>query len=220
MANGTGGTKGGGAENTTQASAPVNNLAPLGEMEKVGGLSEKKEWVKNNTNVSPEKLEATMDAMDDFTGGYSTEIRYAQKKGEAGTIYGEKGAVLEDYIKEAPQWDNSRDLHRGMTLSPNIIKEMINTQGTNKTIDINNSGTASWSTKYARSENFCHAIGDDVPVMFRTKSMKNATPVMHLSNFYSEMEVISSKDNRFKIKKVSKKKINGKEGYLIDVEQA
>ena len=125
--------------------------------------------------------------------------------------------MIENYIVKAPQWNNSMDLHRGMTLPQETIDSIIQGIPKGKTFDVNHSGTASWSTVYKKSENFCYGPG--VPVMFRAKKMTKATTVMHLSSIHGEFEVFSSKDNRFRPISAKKKNINGKQGWLIEVEQ-
>lgn len=212
MANGVSGTKGSGV------AQQVNTLKPMGEMP-TGWTSDEEatEWVKANTNVPPDKLEDTVDAVRGFTGFSFHSIRAAQRNNTDG-YDAERGALIEDYIKQAPQWDNSKDLHRGVKMEENDVKQLLKDIKAGKPIDVNHSGTASWSTKYDVAESFAYT-SSYVPVIFRTKKMKNATTVMHISKHPDEHEVLSSKDNRFKAVKVRKKKIDGYDGYLIDVEQ-
>ena len=211
MANGTSGTKGGGG---TATAKPVNNLPTAGELSPV---NDRLDWIDKNTTGKKSMQYDTLQALNSFTGHSSGSIRDAQKVNN-NDEYGKKGQLIEDYIKNAPQWDNSHDLHRGMGAPKDFLAKIKQAEGTNTPIDINNSGTASWSLKYNVSENFANGYGDNTPVIFRTKTMKNATPIMHISKFTSEKEVLSSKDNRFKIKKISHKNIDGQKGYLIDVE--
>lgn len=216
MANGVSGTKG--ASPAASSEAPVNTLKPTGEIDpwSMTMSSDQIAWLKQNTEGIKDYAK-TLETIHNFTGSWSSDIRAAQKKGDTTSDYGRAGVRLEDYISKATQWDNSRDLHRGMTLDESVVKGILDGISSGKTYDINYGGTASWSTKYAKSESFCYGKG--VKVIFRTKKMKKATPVMHLSSVHGEMEVLSSKDNMFKPISAKKKMINGKEGWLIDVEQ-
>jgi hypothetical protein len=198
-------------------SAASNGLSPLGAQSEIIDYDDKIEWVKNNTNVS-DAAEAVY-AVTTFTDSEFHAIRDAQRNGERGTQAAKDGETLEDYIKNAPQWDNSRDLHRGMSLSTTQVQSILKGIKNGEPFDINYGGTASWSGLYTVSEKFARDGIDKTPVIFRTKKMSNASPVMHLSTFYSEMEVLSSKDNNFRPIKATKKKINGVDGYVIDVIQ-
>lgn len=231
MANGTSGTKGGGGSSkkaSPNETAPVNNLAPHGEYETkllsqlyphANNYAEAKEqWVKDNTEVDPSKAYDTGIAIGYFTGSYSSEIRESQKNGK-NDEYGKYGELIEDYISKAPQWDNSHDLHRGMGLSADTVDGIIKGIKSGKTFDINNGGTASWSLKYAISEGFTSTANGKVPVIFRTKTMKNATSIEHMSSIHGEHEVFSSKKNNFRPIKATPKNINGHKGWLIDVEE-
>ena len=232
MANGTSGTKSTGGGNASTA-APINNLPLKGDLDPgvVGNLlsdlyphassyqEAKTNWIKDHTDVDEGNASKTAAAIGHFTGSESGDIRHAQKNGDTTSSYGKDGVLLEDYITKAPQWDNSRDLHRGMDLSPDTVKGILDGIKSGKNYDINYGGSASWSTKYAVSEGFAGGYGGKVPVIFRTKKMTKATPIGHITSIKGEHEVLSSKDNMFKPIKATKKKINGKDGYLIDVEQ-
>jgi hypothetical protein len=185
----------------------------------LGGESARVDWVKKNTTVSDPQ--AAYNAVYGFTGFDSGDIREAQKKGEKGTTAAKQGAAIEDYIKKAPPWDNSKDLHRGMSLSTATVNDMVSQLKAGKKVDfdINNGGSASWSATYKVSESFAGTGWGKTPVIFRTKKMTGATPIMHLSHFFGENEVLSSKDNKFKAVKATKKKIHGVDGYIIDVVQ-
>lgn len=226
MANGTNSTKGGGVAKTE---APVNNLAPHGEYDgKLIGqlypnassyMDGKASWLKDHTDIDPAKAMDTADAIGKFTGAWSGDIRDAQKNNKKGSA-AEMGELLEDFIAKSPQWDNSHDLHRGMRLESSVVDGILKGIPQKKSFDINNGGTASWSTKYDVSENFASTYGGKkVPVIFRTKKMKNATSVEHLTSIHGEHEVLSSKMNNFRPLKATKKNIDGTPGWLIEVEQ-
>ena len=213
MASGVSGTKG-----NTESNQPVNNLKALGELPaEYHDDNYTEQWMKENTNVPSEKLSDTAKAVRAFTSTGFWSIREAQLNNNTWSPAGERGVLIEDYIKQAPQWNNSKDLHRGVKLEKDEIQNILNDIKAGKAIDVNHSGTASWSTKYDVAEGFAYT-SSMVPVIFRAKKMKNATTVMHISKHPDEHEVLSSKDNRFKAVKVRKKKINGYDGYLIDVE--
>lgn len=216
MANGVSGTKG-----SSVASTGINTLHPSGEIDpwSTPKYEDKIAWLKQNTLLSPSEVVDTEEAIAKFTASGSSSIRYAQSIGDTSSVAGQRGVLLENYIEKAPQWDNSRNLHRGMEIDEELANSIVQGIKSGKTFDINNGGTASWSTKYARSEYFAQGYGGGVPVIFRIKKMTKATPVMHLSTCHDEMEVFSSKDNNFRPIKARKKNINGFKGWLIDVEQ-
>lgn len=204
MANGVSGTR------------SSSSLQPLGELKGISGSP--LDWIKQNTTLDASVVADTYTAITKFTGSGSHDIRDAQLTG-AKDIYGQRGELIENYIKSARQWDNSVPLQRGMRVNADLIETLKLNMKTGTPFDVNRSGTASWSTKMDVARGFAESYDDRVPVIFRTKKMKNATPIMHLSSLGNEMEVFSSKDNRFKLKKMEKIVVEGKNGWLIDVEQ-
>lgn len=204
MANGTSGTRGG------------NTLQPLGELKGIYGSP--LDWIRENTTLDDAVVADTYDAIRKFTGSSSHDIRDSQLKG-ANDLYGKRGELIENYIKNARPWDNSTPLQRGMIVDPDLIETLKLNMKTGTPFDVNRSGTASWSTDMEVARCFAESYSDQVPVIFRTKKMKNATPIMHLSSLPDEFEVFSSKDNRFKLKKMEKTIVDGKDGWIIDVEQ-
>ena len=204
MANGVSGTRGG------------NGLAPMGELNGIYGSP--LDWIRDNSTLGESDVAEAYNAIVKFTGSSSNSIRYAQRTG-AKDESGKRGEILENYIKNARPWDNSTPLHRGLRLEPYLIETLKLNMKTGTPFDVNRSGTASWSTRFDVARDFAESYGIEVPVIFRTKKMKNATPIMHLSSLGNEYEVFSSKDNRSKIKDMKKTTISGKEGWIVEVEQ-
>lgn len=116
-----------------------------------------------------------------------------------------KGEALEQYISESPKYKGA--IYRGINVDRNTqFKE-------GQTIDMR--GTSSWSQDKWEAEDFAglhvntswhnalHGHKTERAVVFEMKKApKNCADVNDISSNYGELEVIVSKDTRFKITKV------------------
>lgn len=193
------------------------------EIDKVVADIRRKYW-RNSSEVRAlqdvagnikKECEMQVRAVCNFTYGWDYEIRQIQcgnasivsRRGHTLKEIKERAESLERYIECAPKW-NGGTTYRGMSLSnkelDNIIKEFKNGEG-------NMLGAASWSEEKQISMGFAYdhigeisqKFGDEKEnaVLIYTKKQKRATPIRHLSEFDTEMEVLSSKDVRWKLVK-------------------
>lgn len=217
MANGIGPTRGG------KGPSPPNNLPPIGQFEDQNywdNLSDpelaKAQWIMQNTNITDEVVAwQTQDTLHRFTGSSFGQIRKGQRNPDLVNEESvQQGELLENYIMNAPQWDNSAPLYRGMSLTTKTVDNM----KPGDTFDVNY-GSASWSTQKGTAENFAGDHNGE-RVVFVCKKQTNATPIRHMSQWWEESEVLSSKQNRYRI--LNKKKVaswGNKTFTYVEVEQ-
>ena len=102
-----------------------------------------------------------------------------------------------------PKWDGG-DTYRGMSLSKNDLQRLIN-EG--KSGNINNLGTASWSTDISVANNFSgFHIGEmndsgelrTEKVVLVCKKQARGTSIRFLSNYQNEHEILCSMFSRYK----------------------
>lgn len=169
-------------------------------------------------------------SVNNFTYQWDYEIRQFQRGKAVKSYHGhtkaeikERAESVERFIACAPKWKGG-DTFRGMSLSNEeleaLIKDMKDGQG-------DMLGTASWSSLQKVSQGFASRhLGEfdvngnekTVRVLLKAKSHKRATPIMHLSEFSHEAEILSSQYERWKFVKITKKIINGDEFTIIEVE--
>lgn len=169
-------------------------------------------------------------SVNNFTYQWDYEIRQFQRGKAVKSYHGhtkaeikERAESVERFIACAPKWKGG-DTFRGMSLSNEeleaLIKDMKDGQG-------DMFGTASWSSLQKVSQGFASRhLGEfdvngnekTVRVLLKAKSHKRATPIMHLSEFSHEAEILSSQYERWKFVKMTKKIINGDEFTIIEVE--
>lgn len=169
-------------------------------------------------------------SVNNFTYQWDYEIRQFQRGKAVKSYHGhtkaeikERAESVERFIACAPKWKGG-DTFRGMSLSNEeleaLIKDMKDGQG-------DMLGTASWSSLQKVSQGFASRhLGEfdvngnekTVRVLLKAKSHKRATPIMHLSEFSHEAEILSSQYERWKFVKMTKKIINGDEFTIIEVE--
>lgn len=223
MANGTASTKGGGGGGSPTVTNPlaVNGVNPPNNLTQVGEQGEMNEtqaktWIEKNTNIPSKDVKSHYQSVNEFTGPYFTAIRAAQKDpSSASPSIVKAGNECENYIKNAPQWNNSQPLYRGINVDSSVVSKI----QVGKPFDVHNGGTASWSTKKNKSEGFASFSGSETPVLFTCKKMTNATPIQHLSHFPEEHEILASKSNNYRVISKQKANIAGKQGYIVEVEQ-
>ena len=177
-------------------------------------------------------------AVSNFTFLWDYEIRQIHCGNlSVQSIYGhnladmqERAASIERYIQCAPKW-NGGTTYRGMSLSNKELAAMVDDlkKGQGDML-----GAASWSADQGISEGFCIGHLKDIspkfgdqkgrPVILRATGHKKGTPIMHLSKFGSEEEVLSSHYERWKFIKMETKtiEIRGRDYdvVFIDVEPA
>lgn len=169
-------------------------------------------------------------SVNNFTYQWDYEIRQFQRGKAVKSYHGhtkaeikERAESVERFIACAPKWKGG-DTFRGMSLSDDeleaLIKDMKAGQG-------DMLGTASWSSLEKVSRGFASrhlgefdANGNEktIRVLLKTKTHKRATPIMHLSEFSHEAEVLSSQYERWKFVKMTKKIIDGVEFTVLEVE--
>lgn len=169
-------------------------------------------------------------SVNNFTYQWDYEIRQFQRGKAVKSYHGhtkaeikERAESVERFIACAPKWKGG-DTFRGMSLSNEeleaLIKDMKDGQG-------DMLGTASWSSLQKVSQGFASRhLGEfdvngnekTVRVLLKAKSHKRATPIMHLSEFSHEAEVLSSQYERWKFVKMTKKIIDGVEFPVLEVE--
>lgn len=215
----------------------MNNLVDKLKKKYPRKKAELKKLEEVAVNVQQE-CEMQARAVSNFTFTWDYEIRQIQcGNTSVQSIYGhkladmqERAASLERYIQCAPKWKGGTT-YRGMSLSNKELAAMVD--------DLKNGqgdmlGAASWSADQGISEGFCIGHLKDVspkfgdkkgrPVILRATGHKKGTPIMHLSKFGSEEEVLSSHYERWKFIKMETKtmEIRGKDYdvVFIDVEPA
>ena len=221
MANGTASTKsggGGGSPTVTNPLAvngvnPPNNLTQVGEQGQMN-KTQAEAWIEKNTNIPSKDVESHYQSVNKFTGFSYSDIRKAQKEPASATPSMIKaGNECENYIKNAPQWNNSAPLYRGVNVDSSVVSKI----QVGKPFDVNGGGSASWSTMKSTSEDF--TCGKNVPVLFKCAKQTNATPIQHISKYPDEHEILTSKSNNYRVISKQKANINGKQGYVVEVEQ-
>lgn len=156
-------------------------------------------------------------AVKDFTGVYYTDIRKVQRGESDNETAALMGQRLEQYIAAAPKWDGGTT-YRGMSLTQEDAAKLLNNWNKGAIIDINGGGTASWSTSPDVSDSFAKGGGNkSVSIVFSCKTQSNGTSIRHISNYFSEQEVLVSKSSRYWVVGTPKKK--GGITY-IEVEEA
>lgn len=173
------------------------------------------EQIEKDTGESYMRSADYYEAVYAYTFMYDSDIRYYQKHGKmrSKTMFSEdeikpKATDVEEFIKKAPHWGGG-DTYRGMNV-PNSVVENIKV---GKEFDINNGGSASWSTNSNKARNFSN--GDETPVIFRCPTQSKGTSIKPYSEFKTEDEVLVSKEARYVVKKKQFK--DGR--WYVDVEE-
>lgn len=158
-------------------------------------------------------IERYLRAVNGFSWQWDWEIRQVQcgntsftsRHGHSLKEIQQRAEDLEKFITKSPKWAGGTT-YRGMSLSPKEVEQLRADLQVGRG---NMQGAASWSTRESCSQSFAgHHIGETSPVYGDRKSVRvvlvahrhrKATSIQYLSEFYSEDEVLSSKDCRWKI---------------------
>ena len=217
---------------------PINTNVITGHgIEDENDLSfiERLERIERTTGVKGQKVKDLHIAVHGFSHQWDAEIRAYQvgkiKKDyiprDKSHTYEEikkKAENLEEYILRSPKWAGGKT-YRGLCMSKKEADKLVERLSSKDGADM--LGTSSWSTRRYNSEGFANdKLGDydyngdvkDTAVMLTSKSQKRATSIKYISHYTSENEVISSKENRYRIVSISKRHEYGTYFYEVEVE--
>lgn len=217
---------------------PINTNVLLGHGtsdENYLSFIEQLEQIERATGVKGQKVEDLFNAVYGFSYQWDTEIR-AYQTGKIKKDYisssehhtyeeiKKRAENLEEYILRSPKWAGGKT-YRGLCMSKKEADKLMERLSSKDGADM--LGTSSWSTKRHNSEFFANDKlggydynGDvkDTAVMLTSKSQKRAASIKYISDFTSENEVISSKENRYRIVSISKRHEHGTYFYEVEVE--
>ena len=217
---------------------PINTNVLLGHGtsdENYFSFIEQLEQIERATGVKGRKVEALFDAVHGFSHQWDYEIRKYQmgeltsdfKSKYKGHTYEEikkKSENLEEYILRSPKWAGGKT-YRGLCMSKKEADKLMERLSSKDGADM--LGTSSWSTKREKSDVFARQwLGDeddkgdvkDTAVMLTSKSQKRAASIKYISHYTEENEVVSSKENRYRIVSISKRHEYGTYFYEVEVE--
>ena len=181
------------------------------------------------------KAKALKDAVFGFSYQWDYEIRKYQM-GELTSDFKSKyehhtyeeikkrAENLEEYILRSPKWAGGKT-YRGLCMSKKEADKLMERLSSKGGADM--LGTSSWSTKREKSDVFARQwLGDeddkgdvkDTAVMLTSKSQKRAASIKYISHYTEENEVVSSKENRYRIVSISKRHEYGTYFYEVEVE--
>ena len=181
------------------------------------------------------KAKALKDAVFGFTYQWDAEIR-AYQVGKIKKDYiprdehhtyeeiKKKAENLEEYILRSPKWAGGKT-YRGLCMSKKEADKLMERLSSKGGADM--LGTSSWSTKRHNSDGFAREkLGDyddkgdvkDTAVVLTSKSQKRAASIKYISHYTEENEVVSSKENRYRIVSISKRHEYGTYFYEVEVE--
>lgn len=217
---------------------PINTNVITGHgIEDENDLSfiERLERIERTTGVKGQKVEDLYIAVHGFSHQWDAEIR-AYQVGKIKKDYiprnerhtyeeiKKKAENLEEYILRSPKWAGGKT-YRGLCMSKKEADKLVERLSSKDGADM--LGTSSWSTKRYNSEGFARQwLGDeddkgdvkDTAVVLTSKSQKRATSIKYISHYTSENEVVSSKENRYRIVSISKRHEYGTYFYEVEVE--
>lgn len=217
---------------------PINTNVLTGHgIEDENDLSfiERLEQLERTTGVKGQKVKDLYNAVYGFSHQWDAEIR-AYQVGKIKKDYiprdehhtyeeiKKKAENLEEYILRSPKWAGGKT-YRGLCMSKKEADKLVERLSSKDGADM--LGTSSWSTKRYNSEGFANdKLGDydyngdvkDTAVMLTSKSQKRATSIKYISHYTHENEVISSKENRYRIVSISKRHEHGTYFYEVEVE--
>lgn len=217
---------------------PINTNVLLGHGtsdENYLSFIEQLEQIERATGVKGQKVDDLFNAVHGFSYQWDTEIR-AYQTGKIKKDYipsnerhtyeeiKKRAENLEEYILRSPKWAGGKT-YRGLCMSKKEADKLMERLSSKDGADM--LGTSSWSTKRHNSEGFANdKLGDydyngdvkDTAVMLTSKSQKRAASIKYISEFTNENEVISSKENRYRIVSISKRHEHGTYFYEVEVE--
>ena len=217
---------------------PINTNVLLGHGtsdENYLSFIEQLEQIERATGVKGRKAENLFDAVYGFSYQWDAEIRAYQvgkikkdyRPRDKHHTYEEikkRAENLEEYILRSPKWAGGKT-YRGLCMSKKEADKLMKRLSSKDGADM--LGTSSWSTKRNNSEVFARQwLGEeddkgdvrDTAVMLTSKSQKRASSIKYISEYTSENEVISSKENRYRIVSISKRHEYGTYFYEVEVE--
>lgn len=168
--------------------------------------------VADYLGVSIEEAQEFINTMWAFTGDYFSEIRKLQNDPTAeislpDDLYRkrmiEKGENLEKYINLAPKW-NGGTTYRGINISSDDLKKY----KIGQTLDVNR-GTSSWTSDIEIGKKFSKGTDGDGTgerVVFISSTQQGGTSIKHLSQYGHENEVAVSRNSKYVITDINKKK--------------
>ena len=217
---------------------PINTNVLLGHGtsdENYLSFIEQLEQIERATGVKGRKVEDLFDAVHGFSYQWDAEIR-AYQVGKIKKDYRprikhhtyekikKRAENLEEYILRSPKWAGGKT-YRGLCMSKKEADKLMERLSSKDGADM--LGTSSWSTKRENSDVFARQwLGEeddkgdvkDTAVMLTSKSQKRAASIKYISEYTSENEVVSSKDNRYRIVSISKRHEYGTYFYEVEVE--
>lgn len=221
---GQGATLGGGAQGTEAkaASAPVllgtngTDFPPSGNKNHLeyaggGGLGV---WNQlgggvANGGVDSSTAKEMSNAVARFTGiGYHS-IRAAQAAGDTTSTAGKKGVVLEQFIKKAVETGNGwtgGTTYRGIDGISDLAYNYYKNLSVGDVVDANHGGSASWSTNANTAFQKFSGGPNSVVFVHLGNSQPHGVSIDRISTCGGEMEVLVSKDAKFRVQGVAQYK--------------
>lgn len=202
--------------NIPKSKTKINKTKQTEELtrEDVSDAGGEVEFLKKTCNVDEATAKDYYDAVNGFSYGWDYEIReYQMGRGASIDLNYNKHTLeaikkkaedIEKYIDASPKWHGS-ETYRGMSVSTEQIERWKQCVQDDTKVDMQ--GTASWSTNISTSEYFAgRNIGKTrngemltEKALFICKHPQYGTSIRPLSEFYSEHEILCSKDCRWKI---------------------
>lgn len=171
-----------------------------------------------NGGVSSQTAKDMYSAVASFSGSGYSWIREAQAAGDTTSNYGKKGKLCEDFItagvKSGNGW-NGGPTYRGIDGISNAAFNAYANLKPGDSVDPNFGGTASWSTN--KDVSFSGFSGGNNSVVFvhTGSSQPKGVSIDAISSNGGEMEVLVSKDSKYKVQHVAKYKGQGWSGVGV-----
>lgn len=150
------------------------------------------------------------ESINDFSDDWDGDIRKYQrgerdfKEGRTLDEIAKKAEAIEEFIYRSPKWRGGVT-YRGMSVSDDILDNILKRlkEGGDDML-----GTASWSisshvAQHYADENFKGEKRN--AVIFVCKKQSDATSIQHLSEFPDELEILASKNSRYRLVKIEPK---------------
>ena len=156
--------------------------------------------IAHDIGCGEKHAERVLEAIQSFTGVRSDEIRVCEREAHVQPLYEEyliQSRRLEEYVNNAPQWDGGT-LYRGVNVGE--VERHYDGLKVGDIVDMG--GTASWSSEEGVAMGFCGGTLHGKAAIFVTDDPGIATSVSYFSQNAEEMEVLTSKDNRYKIDRI------------------
>lgn len=175
-------------------------------------------WIQFGGVVDTQTAVEMYKAVSSFTGSGYASIREAQANGDTESTYGKRGKLCEDFIeagvKSGNGW-NGGPTYRGIEGIDDDAFKVYASLKPGDSVDPNFGGTASWSTNKKTSFEHFSGWGNSVVFVHVGGSQPKGVSVDAISSNKGEMEVLVSKDSKYKVTHVATYQGQGPTGVGI-----